>query len=85
VQVELKEMELSHEEILKNLQTEYDKQVTRLREDLQRQARVGVRVCVCACLCALALSLSLSLAISLSLSLSLSLALSLHQRIPQAS
>ncbi len=33
-------MELSHEDILKNLQLEYDKQVTRLREDLQRQARV---------------------------------------------
>lgn len=39
LKVELKELELSHEEIIKNLQLEYDKQVSRLREDLQRQAR----------------------------------------------
>eukprot|EP00052_Salpingoeca_macrocollata_P035914 m.16222 g.16222 ORF g.16222 m.16222 type:complete len:479 (-) comp8868_c0_seq1:93-1529(-) len=39
LKVELKEMELSHEEIIKSLQQEYDKQVTVLREDLQRQAK----------------------------------------------
>eukprot|EP00047_Mylnosiga_fluctuans_P004033 m.232367 g.232367 ORF g.232367 m.232367 type:complete len:482 (-) comp12345_c0_seq1:107-1552(-) len=39
LKVELKEMELSHEEIIKNLQMEYDKQVSKLRDDLQRQAR----------------------------------------------
>ena len=39
LKVELKEMELSHENITKNLQLEYDKNVTKLRDDLLRQAR----------------------------------------------
>jgi hypothetical protein len=41
LKVELKEMELSHEEMIKSLQREYDMQVSRLRDDLQRQARVS--------------------------------------------
>lgn len=39
LKVELREMELSHEAIVKNLQLEYDKQNTKLRQDLQRTAR----------------------------------------------
>ncbi len=40
MQVELKELELSHEEIVKNLQMEHDKLVTKLREDYERTAKV---------------------------------------------
>ncbi len=40
LKVELKELELSHEEIVKNLQIEHDKLVTKLREDYERTAKV---------------------------------------------
>lgn len=46
LKIELKEMELAHEDIVKNMQLEYDKQVTLLREDLQRQAKVCAHVYV---------------------------------------
>jgi len=39
LKVELKEMELSHEDIVKNLQLEQDKRNTQLREDLHRTAQ----------------------------------------------
>ena len=39
-QVELKEIELSHEDIIKNMQLEHDKLVTKLREDYERTAKV---------------------------------------------
>ena len=39
LKVELKEMELAHEEIVKRLQLEYDKETTALQADLQQTAR----------------------------------------------
>ena len=39
LKVELKEQELAHEDIVRNLQLEYDKRVTQLRDDLTRQAK----------------------------------------------
>ena len=39
LKVELKEMELEHQSIVKDLQLGYEKQSTKLREDLQRTAR----------------------------------------------
>jgi hypothetical protein len=39
-QVEMKELELSHEAIVKNLQIEHDKLVTKLRDDYERTAKV---------------------------------------------
>lgn len=39
LKVELKEMELSHEEIIRNLQLEHDKRNTQLRDELQRTAQ----------------------------------------------
>lgn len=40
LKVELKEMELSHEDIVKNLQLEYDKRISALRDDMQQSAKV---------------------------------------------
>lgn len=41
LKVELKETELSHEDVIRNLRMEYDKENTKLREELERRARVG--------------------------------------------
>ena len=38
VQVELKEMELAHQEAVKTLKMEHDQQITRAREDFERLA-----------------------------------------------
>ncbi|XP_013392403.1 growth arrest-specific protein 8 [Lingula anatina] len=39
LKVELKEQELSHEDIIKNLKKDHDESVTNLRQDFERQAR----------------------------------------------
>eukprot|EP00051_Salpingoeca_urceolata_P004770 m.67561 g.67561 ORF g.67561 m.67561 type:complete len:487 (-) comp13836_c0_seq1:73-1533(-) len=39
LKVELKEVELSNEDIVKSIQVEYDKQITKLREEMQRTSR----------------------------------------------
>lgn len=38
LKIELKEMELAHEDVVKNLQLEHDKSATKMRQDLQRMA-----------------------------------------------
>lgn len=38
--MELKELELSHQDMVKNLQLEYDKRITELHEQMQLQAKV---------------------------------------------
>ncbi|XP_076470178.1 dynein regulatory complex subunit 4-like [Babylonia areolata] len=39
LKVELKEQELSHEDVIKNLKKSHDEQITQLRQDFERQAR----------------------------------------------
>jgi len=42
--VELKEQELSHEDVVKNLKKGHDEHVTRLRQDFERQVKGECRV-----------------------------------------